>query len=309
MYKYSKIRRYNSDVHVFEFDSNEFRLDATIGIRGKLERLSKINGEPKPDEYTIAKINGGFFFMNGASEYIGTFVDEGLYYNGASKYYPTLVYWKKDNKLSFEFSPDTPRHAYYQKNAHFAVGIPWTLVKDGKIDYTFTRKELIDNFGHPYQRHPRTMLGQRANGDVVMVVVDGRRATSVGVDIIQSSKLMLELRCIIAGNLDGGGSSEMIVNDKIVNTPSDGGRERAMGTAFMVYAKRNNTTENNSPQRRATTTAGTLNVRTGPGTNYSTCGSLSRGSTIYVISSNNGWAKIVYGNSVAYVSTGYIKYV
>lgn len=308
MYKYYKIRKFNSDIHIYEFDRNIYRLDTSIGIVRKLERLSQIKGEPKDDEYTIAKINGGFFNTNGSSEYIGSFVDEGLYYNGAARMYPTLVYWKENNNLTVEINPDQKRHSYYQGNAYFAVGIPWTLVVNGKKDYTFTKNELVSAFGHPYQRHPRTLLGQKKNGNIVMVVIDGRRATSSGATIDHCSQLMLELDCQIAVNLDGGGSSEMIVNNSIVNKPSDG-RERAIGTSFLVYAKKNKTTENNNPQKKAVTTAGTLNIRSGPGTKYSSIGTFSRNSTIYVISSANGWAKIVYGNSVAYVSTGYIKYV
>ena len=55
MYAYKKIRKYSSDIHITEFNPKEVRFDASIGVRGKLERLSKINGEPKNDEYVIAK--------------------------------------------------------------------------------------------------------------------------------------------------------------------------------------------------------------------------------------------------------------
>ena len=65
MSKYYKLRRDLSNCHVFEFSPSELRLDATIGKTKKLERLSKITGEPKAGEYAVAKLNGGFFAMNG----------------------------------------------------------------------------------------------------------------------------------------------------------------------------------------------------------------------------------------------------
>lgn len=309
---YSKLKKFSSDVHVYQFNPRVERLDATIGKRNKLEKLSKINGEPKSDEAVAAKINGGFFNMNGSSEYIGSFVDEGLYYSGSSWYYPTLIYWKNNLKLTIEHRPDQSRHAVYQRDAWWAIGVPWTLVVDGKKNFTYDKKTLIAQFGHPYSRAPRTLLGQKIDGTIVMVVVDGRKASSLGVTIEQSASIMLELGCNIAVNLDGGGSSEMIVNGTIKNKPSDGG-ERSIGTAFMVYGKKqvaqNNSSEDKvvTPSNQKTVTASALNVRSGPGTLYKKVGLLRKGSTVNVLSTSNGWCKITYnGNNSGYVSAKYL---
>lgn len=301
---YSKIRRYQSDVHIYQFNPNDERLDVTIGKRGKLERLSSINGEPKSNEMVVAKINGGFFAMNGSTEYIGSFVDDGLYYQGSSYYYPTLIYWKKDNRLTIENRPTQQRHAYYQSNAWWAIGVPWTLVLDGKQNFQYDRKTLIEQFGHPYTRAPRTLLGQKLDGTIVMVVVDGRKVLSKGVTCEQSASIMLELGCNIAVNLDGGGSSEMIVDGSIKNKPSDGS-ERYIGTAFMVYG---NKSINTNHSINKTVTAYALNVRSGPSIKYSKVGLLYKGATVKVITTANGWSKVYYnGNNVGYVSNNYLK--
>ena len=86
--KQYKIVRYGSNCQVLEFDPKEYRFDVTIGKLYKLERLSKINGEPKEDEETVAKMNGCFFSMDGSTEYIGTYVDEGKYYSPSLNMYP-----------------------------------------------------------------------------------------------------------------------------------------------------------------------------------------------------------------------------
>ncbi len=306
-YKYYTMRKYSSNCFVFEFSPNEFRLDVTIGKVKKLERLSKINGEPNANEYTVAKINGGFFNMDGSAEYIGSYVDNGLYYNGSEYYYPTLIFWKNGNVMTVEHHADTARHAYYQGNAWWAIGVPWTLVIDGKANYTYSKSQLQKMFGHSNSRQPRTMIGQKKDGTCVLVVVDGRRATSLGMTIDQQAQTMLSLGCHIAVNLDGGGSSEMIVNDKIVNKVS-GGAERAIGTAFCVYGKRS-TPADVEYSATGTCTASSLNVRTGPGTTYSYIGSLRKNDTCKIIGKNNNWYKILYGSGYGYVSANFVKIV
>lgn len=303
---YTKLRRFSSDVYVYKFNPSIERLDTTVGEWHKLERLSTINGEPMKGEVPIAKINGGFFAMNGSTEYIGSFVDEGLYYNGSSYYYPTLIYWKKDNKLTIENRPDQNRHGVYQKEAWWAVGVPWTLIIDGKKNFQYDKQTLIKVFGHPYIRASRTLLGQKKDGTIVMAVIDGRRVTSLGITIEQSASLMQELGCYIAVNLDGGGSSEMIVNDVIVNKPSDGS-ERYIGTAFIVYAKK--TTDELRKSSTKVVTASALNVRSGPGVSYNKVGILFKGDTVSVLATyNNGWCRINYDiNSYGYVNSSYLK--
>lgn len=55
------------------------------------------------------------------------------------------------------------------------------------------------------------------------------------------------------------------------------------------------------------TTSGALNVRTGPGTGYAKTGALAKGDTVLVLSTSNGWSKILYhGNKTGYVSAGYL---
>lgn len=308
MYKYKLIRKFNSNCHIFEFDPNKFRLDVTIGSPNKLERLSKIKGEPTKDEYVLAKMNGGFFAMNGSREYLGSYVDEGKYYSKSAHYYPTLIFWKKGNQFTIEHDSDQSRHAYYQRFAHFAIGVPWTLVVNGVIDFTYSKQELIKVFGHPYTKQPRSLIGQKSDGTIVWVVIDGRRTNSKGATIIESANLMLELGCHIAVNLDGGGSSEMIVNNAIVNKPSDGA-ERSIGTAFMCYGKKQ---KGHETHRKGKVTATLLNVRKFPSANNKTSkilGQLKLNSDVYITGETGNWWEIVYGDNTAYVSKSWIKLV
>lgn len=311
-YKYYTKTFYSTVCHILEFNPKEYRLDVTLGVRGKLETIPKISGEPKSDERTLAKMNASFFAMNGkGGDTYSTLVDEGLYYHASCAGYPTLVFWK-DYTMTFENDPTQERLAYYQKNAFFAIGIGWTLVIDGKVNYTYSKEKLIEMFSHPYQRAPRTMIGQKTDGTIVMVVTNGRLTGSSGLTTVHESDIMLKLGCKIAANMDGGGSSEMYLNGSTVNK-LQGGYHRPIGTAFMVYEKINITGASitYTPIKSGTVAkASTVNVRTGPGTSYSKLGTISKGTAITIVGTNSSqnWYKFTSsGYAEGWISASYVN--
>lgn len=83
-------------------------------------------------------------------------------------------------------------------------------------------------------KQPRTVLGQYPNGDVFFIVVDGRQEDwSSGITLEEMQVLLLRLGVMEAFNLDGGGSSTMIYNGKVLNKPSDGSL-RKMATNIVI---------------------------------------------------------------------------
>jgi uncharacterized protein YigE (DUF2233 family) len=105
------------------------------------------------------------------------------------------------------------------------------LVRDGAISVEHLRERFAASFAG--RRHPRSGLGIR-NGTLVMVAVDGRQpGYSEGMTLHEFAKLFVELNCTDAMNLDGGGSTTMVVRDRVVNSPS-GGAERALVNALGV---------------------------------------------------------------------------
>ena len=68
---------------------------------------------------------------------------------------------------------------------------------------------------------PRTVIGQRADGIVLMFVCDGRSGLKQGIDMNDEIELMQRYEAINAANLDGGTSSVMIVNGEMINDPID----------------------------------------------------------------------------------------
>ena len=87
-------------------------------------------------------------------------------------------------------------------------------------------------------RHPRTAVGVRADGTLLFVTVDGRRAKeSVGMSIPELTDLMLELGCVSAINLDGGGSTTMVIEGKTVNRPSSSLGDRQNADAILLFPR------------------------------------------------------------------------
>ncbi len=87
-------------------------------------------------------------------------------------------------------------------------------------------------------RHPRTAIGVRKDGGLVIVAVDGRQpGLSDGMTIDEIASLMAELGCVEALNLDGGGSTTMVIKNKVVNSPSDPTGERSVGNALLFFLR------------------------------------------------------------------------
>ena len=66
---------------------------------------------------------------------------------------------------------------------------------------------------------PRSAIGYNKNGDIIMMVVDGRQVDSRGVYLKELAMLMKQFKCEKAINLDGGGSSSLVANGKLINNP------------------------------------------------------------------------------------------
>ncbi|MDQ4095234.1 MAG: phosphodiester glycosidase family protein [Actinomycetota bacterium] len=88
--------------------------------------------------------------------------------------------------------------------------------------------------GYVCERHPRTGVGVTATGDILLVTVDGRRSSSVGMDLVEFARLFKWLGATSAVNLDGGGSATMVVRGRVVNSPTDSGGERSVVSSLLV---------------------------------------------------------------------------
>jgi hypothetical protein len=107
-----------------------------------------------------------------------------------------------------------------------------TLVKNGKP--IFNAGEALT----PVQVHgrdPRTAIGQRADGTIVMVAVDGRQpGWSVGITNWDLAQTLVRYSCVTGFALDSGGSTTVAFDGNVLNRPSDSYGERPVGEALVI---------------------------------------------------------------------------
>lgn len=89
------------------------------------------------------------------------------------------------------------------------------------------------------QRHPRSAVGfSRDSNTVYLVAVDGRQETYDGMSLVELGDFLLSIGVYQGLNFDGGGSTALVIDGKLVNRPSDQAGERAVGNALLVRDRR-----------------------------------------------------------------------
>ena len=82
--------------------------------------------------------------------------------------------------------------------------------------------------------NPRTAIGQVSALHYIMVVSDGRTDASEGLTLLELAQVMRQYGCVIAYNLDGGGSSTLWFNGKVINNPTDGRKASERSVSDIV---------------------------------------------------------------------------
>lgn len=109
--------------------------------------------------------------------------------------------------------------------------------------------QALDTAAFNRLRHPRSAIGIRPNGKVILLTVDGRHENSAGLSLFELTKVMRWLGCTSAINLDGGGSTALWVSSApengIVNYPSDNKKwdhegARKVANVILLKDKKNN---------------------------------------------------------------------
>ena len=96
-------------------------------------------------------------------------------------------------------------------------------------------KKMITDGDGGWGVAPRTAIGQRKDGTILLLVIDGRQpGYSIGATLVDVQNILFEQGAYIAANLDGGSSSTLFYNGQVVNKPCDMLGERMIPTSFIV---------------------------------------------------------------------------
>jgi len=124
------------------------------------------------------------------------------------------------------------------KNIHTLVGGWGRLVKNGKnvAVYLDSSEHTMPRFSK--NRHPRTGIGfSQDSTKLFFIIVDGRQKSSKGMSLSEFADLMIAQGIYQGLNLDGGGSTTMVINNEVVNNPSDFTGERSVGNSIFLIRK------------------------------------------------------------------------
>jgi hypothetical protein len=117
-----------------------------------------------------------------------------------------------------------------------AIGGGPVLVHDGKVHITNREEQLFPDANGDYE--PRTAMGYTRGGELIILAIQGRTpGRAAGATLQQEARIMLGLGCYEALNLDGGGSSCLLLNGKETVRPSDPEGERPLPTVFLIKLK------------------------------------------------------------------------
>jgi hypothetical protein len=142
-------------------------------------------------------------------------------------------------KLQAEATPGTPiltrlilSPDWLATGVTDALGGGPVIVKNRKPVWTAGEDFLPSQLA---PRNPRTAVGQRADGKIILLAVDGRRrGFSVGMTNWELAQAMVRLGAVTASALDAGGSTTMAFDGKLLNRPSDPGGERSVAESLAV---------------------------------------------------------------------------
>ncbi len=157
-----------------------------------------------------------------------------------------------DTSLRYAYSSPQPvplikdsiadhKASYMLQRGHFkkwkmstAVGGGPVLINDGKI--WITNNEELKFAGKAINdQHPRSAMGYTKDGKLIFLAIEGRfPGKAAGASLTQTAQLLKDIGCIEALNLDGGGSSCLLINGKETIQPSDKTGQRAVPAVFVV---------------------------------------------------------------------------
>ncbi len=107
----------------------------------------------------------------------------------------------------------------------------------GMVEEAATRE--FTAAGNAKVRHPRSLVGFDADtSHLYLIAVDGRSAASVGMTLVEAADFLREQGVAHALNLDGGGSTALILDGRVLNAPSDRGGERTVANALLIEERR-----------------------------------------------------------------------
>lgn len=175
----------------------------------------------------ILAINGDYY---GAQER-GYVLRNGVLYRASAQSGTDALVIGADGNFRIITEGETSADTLVREGAWQVLTFGPALINGGQVTVSSS-----DEVGRAMTSNPRTAIGQISEGHYLLVVSDGRTKESVGLSLRQLAELMQSLGAQVAYNLDGGGSSTMVFQGRVVNNPTTNGRSiRERSVSDIVY--------------------------------------------------------------------------
>lgn len=199
------------------------------GFSRQIPEANETTSEIAKDNNAVCAINAGGFKLegtNGKSSPSGIIIHDGnIIYSDSKNENTNMDIVGFDNNGKLIVGKHTLEELK-QTGIKEAVSFGPALVIDGKPQIT----EGDGGLGVG----PRSAIGQKKDGTILLVTIDGRSKESPGVTLLELQNIFIQFGAINASNLDGGSSSTMYYNGNIINHLSDALGERKVPSAFVV---------------------------------------------------------------------------
>jgi exopolysaccharide biosynthesis protein len=229
---------HSNEIKLTDISSNRFKgymleiSDPTrvkIGLAETVGQKGQTTSEIAGQYGAVAAVNGGGFdddngTGNGRLPF-GVVINNGFFKYGGSFTAPVPLIGINNQGVLI-----SGRYTSKQISAmQITEGISFypTLILNGK-------KQITSGDGG-WGIGPRTAIGQKADGHILLLVIDGRQPQhSLGATLVDVQNILFENGAVTAANLDGGSSTTMYFQGKVINKPCDLLGERSIPTAILV---------------------------------------------------------------------------
>ena len=216
----------DTTVHVAEVKVTDAKYLKTAFAQGAYGRnVTAATSDIAESVNAILAINGDYY----GSQEKGYVIRNGVLYRStaASNQEDLVIY--TDGSFEIINESEVTAQQLMDKGAVQTLSFGPALVENGAVSVS-----AGEEVGRSMASNPRTAIGIKSDGTYLFVVSDGRTADNEGLSLLQLAEFMEQLGAATAYNLDGGGSSTMVFNGNIVNTPTGGGVGSGSGSERKV---------------------------------------------------------------------------
>lgn len=215
--------------------------EGTFTCRGLRRAISSVNGKRNGDSLVVftpefgrstltdgdglelVLIRGKVVAIRGSDSIIPP---DGIVVSASGEEAAALNAIRLGDPVELEYHVNAP----WDRIVHAVCGGP-RLITDGRIEITGKAERFDPSI--VTGRHPRTAIAETYDGRLLLVVVDGRSKRSAGMTLVELAAYLQRLGARQAMNLDGGGSSTLLADGKVLNRPSDG-KERPISNGLLI---------------------------------------------------------------------------